>query len=186
MDAGQLAALAIVLGLFALVGWICRPRRREHDPRVDAVKAQFVELTEASSPADAEQCAAWLREHGVVALANAELVPVPSDDHRLPGVRYRSFVVVLAAEVDRARTLLADRLPEGTALVETPTTDVPEDVEEELGPEDEDEGEEELEEPPRLEGFMDRAGRVVDGLFRWGILLVLTGLAVATLWSMFG
>jgi hypothetical protein len=135
-----------VLAAFSIVAWLCRPRSAAAAaPRpASDLREHLVELTAAGSAAEADQLATWLRRRGVVALANAG--PVAS----APGM-FGAWVVVLASDLERARSLLAaEQRPEGDVPVE--------------------EIEAELADPQRLE----QLEREIDGTPRrwWGHRLV--------------
>jgi len=120
----------------------------------------LVEFTEAASAREAEELAARLRRHGIVALANAE--PLPRR-RSWRGVampeEFRPFVVVLRADVDKAHAFLdAETVAEG----QTPRAE----IERELREAEEDESDDGANiGPTNLERFFDRvtkmAGRVV-------------------------
>ena len=115
-----------------------------------------MEFTEVGSAREAEELAARLRKHGIVALANAEPLPKRRSAR---GVEYRPFVVVLRADVDKAYALLeAWSVAEGHA----PRAE----IERELREAEEDESDDEVDYgPTNLERFFARvtriAGRVV-------------------------
>lgn len=110
---GGLLAAGLVLGLFGVVGWICRPRR---DPKQLALERDHVELTESHSAAAADHLAARLRDQGIVAFACAEeMPPKPRSPQRIESFgaeavvlerRFRAFVVVGKDDLDRAQQLL--------------------------------------------------------------------------------
>ena len=179
--------MAVVLGLFALVAWICRPRARARDPRVVAIEKHFVELTSSASPTDAEATAAWLRARGVVALANAEAERQGLRERLYSGPSYRAFVVVLASELERARELLhGPTVPAGAAAAEEHSNQAAggssedADPDAECGADDESSDWDESPRPPRV---MERVAVVFDVVFRWGLRLWLAVVAACIVWS---
>jgi hypothetical protein len=112
---GGLLAVGVILGLFGVVGWICRPRPRR-DPKQLALERGHVELTESDSAAGANHLATWLRGQGIVAFACAEEMPPKPRSPQMIEIfgaeavflerRYRAFVVVGKDDLDRAQRLL--------------------------------------------------------------------------------
>lgn len=112
---GGLLAAGVILGLFGVVGWICRPRPRR-DLKQLGLERGHVELTESHSAAAADHLAAWLRGRGIVAFACAEQIPPKPRSPQMIEIlgaaavflepRYRAFVVVGKDDLDRAQQLL--------------------------------------------------------------------------------
>ncbi|MFT4843585.1 MAG: hypothetical protein ACJA0V_004709 [Planctomycetota bacterium] len=82
------------------------------DYGADDIKQHFVELAETGSASEASALAAKLRRAGIIALANAQQYPRQRGARGTLRQHMRTFVMVFAADLDRAIEVLNDELGE--------------------------------------------------------------------------
>lgn len=78
-------------------------------PTREEMEQQLVELLETASASEAERLAAGLRQRGIIAVANAEALPL-TKARRGWQQPFRTFVLVHETDVDAASTVLDEIL----------------------------------------------------------------------------
>ena len=118
----ELLIAGILLVVLVVIARICLPRRRPDPAAANAQSERarhFVRLVDTPDAAEAERLAGWLRDRGIVALANAE--PLHERTAALgttQGGGYQAFVAVVSVDVERAQDLLdGEDRAEGDASV---------------------------------------------------------------------